>query len=89
MKTVNISTQKIRNKLRALSEEVSSFDSAWLVLYKIENWLTNIEEDKEDNNSHWKPSEEQMEALARATNRCVGVDDAKILIKLLEQLEKL
>ena len=40
-------------------------------------------------NVHWKPSEEQMEALARATNRCVGVDDAKILVKLLEQLEKL
>lgn len=38
---------------------------------------------------HWKPSEEQITALARATNRCVGVDDAKILIKLLEQLEKL
>ena len=38
---------------------------------------------------HWKPSEEQMEALARATNRCIGVDDAKILVKLLEQLEKL
>lgn len=38
---------------------------------------------------HWKPSEEQIIALARATNRCVGVDDAKILIKLLEQLESL
>lgn len=42
-----------------------------------------------DSKPHWKPSEEQMEALARATNRCVGVDDAKILVKLLEQLEKL
>ena len=38
---------------------------------------------------HWKPSDEQMVSLARASNRCVSVDDANVLIKLLEQLEEL
>lgn len=38
---------------------------------------------------HWKPSEEQMEALARATNRCVSVKDANTLLGLLNQIKNL
>ena len=37
----------------------------------------------------WKPSEEQMTKLARATNRCVGVEDAKVLLTLYDDLNKL
>ena len=48
------------------------------------NWLKSLRPQH-----HWKPSEELMVALARATNRCAGVEDAKNLIKLLEQLESL
>ena len=39
--------------------------------------------------NRWKPTEEQLKSLARAGNRCISVDDAKILTKLLEQLKKL
>lgn len=49
---------------------------------ELDNWLKSLR-------PSFRPSKEQMEALARATNRCVGVDDAKILVKLLERLEKL
>ena len=37
----------------------------------------------------WKPSDEQMTKLARATNRCVGVEDAKVLLTLYDDLKKL
>lgn len=39
--------------------------------------------------NRWKPSEEQIQSLSRATNRCVSVDDAKILLTLLSDIEQL
>ena len=36
----------------------------------------------------WKPTDKQMYCLARASNRCVSIDDAKTLTKLYEELEK-
>lgn len=38
---------------------------------------------------HWKPSEEQMVSLVRASNRCVSVADSKELLSLYEDLKKL
>ena len=37
---------------------------------------------------YWKPTDKQMYCLARASNRCVSIDDAKTLTKLYEELEK-
>ena len=48
------------------------------------NWLKSLRPHKQ-----WKPSEEQIRSLARATNRCVSVDDAKILLTLLSDIERL
>ena len=48
------------------------------------NWLKSLKPQP-----HWKPSEEQMKALARATNRCVGVKDSLILLTMLNDLKKL
>ena len=48
------------------------------------DWLNSLRPQK-----RWKPTEEQMVSLARASNRCVSVDDANVLIKLLEQLKAL
>ena len=47
-------------------------------------WLKSLKE-----RYAWKPSEAQLISLARASNRCVSVEDSKILIKLLEQLKAL
>lgn len=39
-----VESRKIRNKLRELSEELPSFESAWRAIYEIENYLTELEE---------------------------------------------
>ena len=39
-----IDTKKIRNKLREISEELPSWESAWLAIQKMENYLTELEE---------------------------------------------
>jgi hypothetical protein len=43
-----------------------------------------------DSEPHWKPSEEQMEALERAsTNKYLSAEQYDILVSLYEQLKKL
>jgi len=39
-----VETKIIRNKLRELSEELPSWESAWRAIYEIENYLTELEE---------------------------------------------
>lgn len=39
--------------------------------------------------NQWNPTEEQMKSIARATNRCISVGDAKVLLSLYEDLKKL
>jgi hypothetical protein len=59
-----------------------------LMLKRVLDWMTKRAKFLRPQN-RWKPSEEQLRSLARASNRCVSVDDGKILVKLLEQLKKL
>ena len=47
------------------------------------DWLKSIRK-----KCTWKPTDKQMYCLARASNRCVSVDDARTLTKLYEELEK-
>ena len=39
-----VETKKMRNKLRELTEELPSWESAWLAIQKMENYLTELEE---------------------------------------------
>jgi hypothetical protein len=40
----NFICKKFRKKLRELSEELPSFESAWRAIYEMENYLTELEE---------------------------------------------
>ena len=39
-----VESRKIRNKLRELSEELPSWESAWRAIHEMENYLTGLEE---------------------------------------------
>lgn len=40
--------RKFRKKLRELSEELPSFESAWRAIHEMENYLTELEEQEGD-----------------------------------------
>lgn len=71
-------SEEDKNMLQSILDEYKSMS------IEKRNWLKSIKD-----RFTWKPSEAQLISLARASNRCVGVEDSKILIKLLEQLKAL
>ena len=50
----------------------------------LKEWLKSLRRQ-----NHWKPSEEQINVLSKATTRSINIDDAEVLRTLLEQLKVL